>query len=98
MKDPAIIVLEALLRGATIKVDGWKVRCEEATDGKPLLVYVATKIQGDEESEALLGCDMTVNEFMRVCRNMSEEDIICLSFSNAMAKMRKPRSKLSSGG
>ena len=74
MREQTLIVLEALFGGQTIEHNGRTYMLAEDEDGCRRLAIGVRKVSRDGESDVLLGADMSLDTFIKMCREMNSND------------------------
>lgn len=81
MRSNYEIVLRALQNGAEVKLPNGETHT--LIDGE-----LCFHLYPDNPDSSWIPCDITFNEFLRQCDQLTETDIYNLAWSNAMASMK----------
>jgi hypothetical protein len=90
LRAKASVVLEALLLGATVKLDGESYVLD---DNHALCIPAKKFTLGSKKppEDCLLAVDMTLQEFLKACEKLTGEDVFLLNASNVLSRERKRR-------
>lgn len=104
MKHAALVVLEALLQGHEVELDGYTVVLKQAgseieiqdewyTVTEDALFIKAEFIKGDVTSHTYLGfSDFTVESLLKFCKKLTSEEVAALNAGIVLTKIHRDRS------
>jgi archaellum biogenesis ATPase FlaH len=86
-KPPVQIVLSALRAGQPIKLGQYTYMMGQTPEGKDVLCFRMWKEPGQEE--VLVACDMTVNDFLRECEKLTEEELFAIGCEKVLTQINR---------
>jgi len=89
LREKSIIVLEALFQGQEIELEITPKIKHRITMDNDELKIIALQVSKDSQEEVLLGCQLEVNEFIKICNKLSDEEISIIAANIALNKSRK---------
>jgi len=86
-KHPALIVLQSLLDGIPVEIEGESYWLDEK---KRLVVErEAIDLKTQKSREVFLLVDMSIGAFLNMCERLSDEDIITIAGNNLLNQARR---------
>ena len=92
MREKTLIVLEGLFAGQEIEIEICKGIKHKITLIDNSLVIVALKTNSDNKDvteKVYLTSDLSFNDFINMCNNISEKDAMIIAANTALIKTKK---------
>lgn len=81
--NPKVLhVLSALFVGSEVKINGCRYKLAKTTTDSVQIV----QILDSDEGEVVLGIDHTITSFVKLCNDLSEDELFLISCKTAMIK------------
>ena len=88
MKTKPIIVLEALLQGHVVTMDGTNYVLD---NNKLYMKCLQTNTKSKEEKQILLKVNLSIDNFIRECETLSFDESFIISSNVALTKIKRKR-------
>lgn len=87
-KHPVVIVLQSLLDGVPVEIDGEEYWMDAETR-QVAIRRESVNMKTGKKREVFLGIDMSVGAFTRMCEKLPEEKIIEIAANHVLNKIRR---------
>lgn len=81
------VVVNVLLSGLPVKLGQYTYMMGESTNGKQVLCLRCWK--DPDQSEVLIQSDISVNEFLRECENLTDEEAFVLGCEKVLTDINR---------